>query len=332
MFFRDLRRKMSLMLDVQKQHGLRIEELASRLDTAVAATRARPKLVPYSSSRWATEVYPSQRVRGWLAEETPWYTLGAQEWLRNNLGPDDRVLEYGGGKSTLFFARRAGQVTTVEASPSWALWLMMYLYDHPDLMKKTRMLFVPCEWNPDYETGRKAYWTRNGDTLEAEDVMRLQRDLITADASNCNIVAFDGSLRGPVMLYRASKSDFEAFEMVIVDNTESPETWELAERLFAGRLKRIDFVAGPNDRPVAIQRGRHITTIFAKEERLARAVANRNDPPLAEGGEIGPHLLGERLQEDEFEAYFEGLTRAVRSAVDPSFVPFRPNQRSRRGP
>lgn len=70
-------------------------------------------------------------VRSWLsiydlddmvALDVPWWTLAAadavDDFLRER--PDARVLEWGSGASTVWLARRAGSVVTVEHDPGWA--------------------------------------------------------------------------------------------------------------------------------------------------------------------------------------------------------------------
>jgi len=49
----------------------------------------------------------------------PWLTLPAIDALQKFLEPDMRVFEYGSGGSTLFFARRAGEVVSMEHDADW---------------------------------------------------------------------------------------------------------------------------------------------------------------------------------------------------------------------
>jgi predicted O-methyltransferase YrrM len=49
----------------------------------------------------------------------PFFSYSAIEALEQILRPDMEVFEYGGGGSTLFFARRVRRVTTVENSAEW---------------------------------------------------------------------------------------------------------------------------------------------------------------------------------------------------------------------
>jgi len=61
--------------------------------------------------KWLTSLLPN---RSPLSEEMPWLTFRAIEWLDGYLTPGMSVFEYGAGGSTLFLARRAGSVVSVE--------------------------------------------------------------------------------------------------------------------------------------------------------------------------------------------------------------------------
>jgi hypothetical protein len=58
--------------------------------------------------------------RNALDDETAWITYGALRHLNRIVGSDSRVLEYGSGGSTLYFATRATEVVSVEHDPHWA--------------------------------------------------------------------------------------------------------------------------------------------------------------------------------------------------------------------
>ena len=49
----------------------------------------------------------------------PWLTQAANRMLDTYLLPGDRGLEYGSGRSTLWFARRVAALTSVEHNPVW---------------------------------------------------------------------------------------------------------------------------------------------------------------------------------------------------------------------
>ena len=49
----------------------------------------------------------------------PWYTRGAINFLDKTLAPSMKVLEFGGGASTCWFANRVSHVTCIESDPFW---------------------------------------------------------------------------------------------------------------------------------------------------------------------------------------------------------------------
>lgn len=54
-----------------------------------------------------------------LKNELPWLTFPVIDFLNTWLTKEHRVLEYGGGSSSIYFARRAGEVITVEHHTGW---------------------------------------------------------------------------------------------------------------------------------------------------------------------------------------------------------------------
>lgn len=51
--------------------------------------------------------------------EMPWLTPQACTLLCELVRPDDRILEFGSGRSTRWFAKHAGVVTSIEHNPEW---------------------------------------------------------------------------------------------------------------------------------------------------------------------------------------------------------------------
>jgi SAM-dependent methyltransferase len=51
--------------------------------------------------------------------EIPWFAYAAIDFLEESLRPGMSVCEYGSGGSTLFFARRAKSVLSIEDNPKW---------------------------------------------------------------------------------------------------------------------------------------------------------------------------------------------------------------------
>ncbi|HZR15764.1 MAG TPA: class I SAM-dependent methyltransferase [Verrucomicrobiae bacterium] len=55
--------------------------------------------------------------------EIPWFSYAAIDFLDPFVRPDMAVFEYGSGGSTLFFAKRAQRVFSVEDNPQWFDWV-----------------------------------------------------------------------------------------------------------------------------------------------------------------------------------------------------------------
>jgi predicted O-methyltransferase YrrM len=51
--------------------------------------------------------------------DVPWLAPAAVEFLEGYLKPEDRLLEFGSGRSTLWFAKRIAHITSVEHNPEW---------------------------------------------------------------------------------------------------------------------------------------------------------------------------------------------------------------------
>lgn len=56
-----------------------------------------------------------------VSEKFPWINFRAVNWLEAYLKPDMNVFEYGSGGSTIFIAKRAGKIVSVEHSREWYL-------------------------------------------------------------------------------------------------------------------------------------------------------------------------------------------------------------------
>lgn len=215
----------------------------------------------------------------WLAIGTPWITDGAKAWVEANLRSDDCVLEFGAGRSSVYWAKRAAKATIVEASPDWTIWLLLHLYKNPQLLKRVRVHFCPAEWNPDFNRGVKRYWTENRSALTDADIVTLERDLITVNFPGNNIVLFDGSVRDAVFLYQVATMNLSEIEVIIIDNCEIVGTSEIAAALIPLEFERLDFVAGSTDDIPVHQKGKHITSIFVKRERLNNSISIKTETP-----------------------------------------------------
>lgn len=266
--------KMAGTIDAVAQTASRIEVGQAKGAPASPVVPAPFKLTNSPQLDRVVEEYAKGGRDKWLGIGTPWITEGAKSWLDKNILPTDSVLEFGAGRSTIFWAAKAGKVTCVEASPDWFMWVFMYLYSRPDLIKKVRLFFCPTDWNPAFNPkGMRRYWTDNRQALAEQDIYDLEAGLITPSFPGHNVMLFDGSLRGPVFVYQATMANFDEVEVVVVDNTETGYNGAVGDYLIPKNFIRYDFVAGPKDEVPAHQNGKHITTIYVREDRAKRSTS-----------------------------------------------------------
>ena len=232
------------------------------------------------------------------------------------------MLEFGTGRSTIFFAAQAARVTTVEASPGWFLWVYMYLYKHPNLMKRARLHFMPTEWNPSFEKGRRRYWTENANQLDTEDIASLERDLITVSHEGNNVLMFDGSLREPVFVYQVSNANFDEVDMVIIDNTELDFNSLAGDFMIPPDFVRLDFVAGSKDQIPPHQKDKHITSIYISSKRFALSKPVETETPVTlTAEEREPFVLGEPMDARGFRSRLGAITDHINRVTPGEFQP-----------
>lgn len=69
------------------------------------------------AAQWARSFGPR---RDPFTSDEPWVTYPAIAWMERTLTREMRGFEYGSGGSTLFFARRVGEITAAEHDAGWA--------------------------------------------------------------------------------------------------------------------------------------------------------------------------------------------------------------------
>jgi SAM-dependent methyltransferase len=89
-------------------------------DPGTRAGRFHTARGPMGISGWLR--YPAAwwRARTGRVPERPWIVPAAIGWLGRRIRPDWSVLELGSGRSTAWYARRAGRVLSLEDNEFWA--------------------------------------------------------------------------------------------------------------------------------------------------------------------------------------------------------------------
>lgn len=193
-----------------------------------------------------------------LKDPKPWMTPGLIAYLEKNIRSTDKVVEYGGGISSLFWAKRAQFTYTVEASPEWAPWIIQEMAKRPELLQKWTMQFTPCDWN---RTPRspKLYWQRNRIGLDQAET--LTRTYTTAPF-HPDIFVIDGSVRPQCCEMVSRYVEDKPVRMIVVDNMETMEPHTVDR--FVG-YERIDFWETDLALIPAHQKGRWCSSVFVRE-------------------------------------------------------------------
>lgn len=84
---------------------------------AGATAVVTPLRFAFVTGHWHSAIATKARARS--GEALPWYTYPAIDFLAQRSYCGRHVLEFGGGQSTLWWAKRADSVTTIEEDQAW---------------------------------------------------------------------------------------------------------------------------------------------------------------------------------------------------------------------
>lgn len=76
---------------------------------------------PYGWGRWASSLFAIYNTDRMIELDLPWWNVEATRTIEAFLGnrPNARIFEYGSGASTVWLAKRCGEIHTVEHDKSW---------------------------------------------------------------------------------------------------------------------------------------------------------------------------------------------------------------------
>jgi predicted O-methyltransferase YrrM len=175
----------------------------------------------------------------------PWYTYAALEWLAPRVRATDRVFEFGGGYSTVWYGQHASEVVTVEHD---RLWLDQV---RPRIGKNVTLLQRDAA----------------GNDAEGAVGSRYYSAIEEYPANSFDIIVIDGKERVPCS--RVAPSRLRDGGIIIFDNSDRPAFRPGIDHLHAQGFGRIDFygfVAGVGTR--------NCTSILSKQFDGRWAVEN----------------------------------------------------------
>ncbi|MGO4878364.1 FkbM family methyltransferase [Pedobacter psychrotolerans] len=100
-----------------------------------------------NSIGWFTAFDQKQAVDG-KGRALPWVTYSFIDFIKERITKSQHIFEYGSGSSTIFYAERAGKVTSVEHDKGW--------FDKVKGTSPANAEMIFCELHRDGEYARKA--------------------------------------------------------------------------------------------------------------------------------------------------------------------------------
>lgn len=146
-----------------------------------------------------------KRVHERLRPDAPWIAPSTVRYLEGQVTPSTRVLEFGSGRSTMWFAMRCAHVTSVEHDASWYERVSGTLRER-QLEGRVDLRLVPLD-HPIDEGTRPAY------DPEPEYVSEATR----AANGSFDVVLVDGHYRQACIL--ASLAKLKPGGLLVVDNS-----------------------------------------------------------------------------------------------------------------
>lgn len=144
-------------------------------------------------------------------EPLPWYTYPAIDFLRHRRFEGKRILEFGGGQSTLWWAARADKVLTVDSDEEWAD------YVRQNVGENVAVHYVPLD-------------------RESRTVKPIREVIAASGIDKFDIIVIDGHLREE--LVAVAFDHLAANGAIIMDNAEG---YSFANLTADRDCRRIEF-------------------------------------------------------------------------------------------
>ena len=184
--------------------------------------------------RWSDSFRPG---RNSVADELPWINFPALAYLEQQLRPEYKVFEFGGGGSTLFFCKNVAEVATVEDHPEWF-----------DVLTRTvrekgygnwKGFLIRPEEITDMQTARRpsdpAAFASGAKGLERLSFEKYARAIDPYPDDYFDVIVVDGRAR-PSCIQQALPH-LKTGGLLVVDNTERPYYLAFFQQVIADRFR-----------------------------------------------------------------------------------------------
>lgn len=164
------------------------------------------------------------KLRMALSPDYPWLVSGAVRRIEAFLRPEHRVFEWGGGRSTIFFARRAGSVVTVEHVRKWRRRLAARIEELG--LENVTLRFVephdPAQGDPPAPSPARSTLWSDPEAREDKPEFRVYADaVLDYPDGHFDLVLVDGRAR--VACARNALDKLAPGGLLVLDNAEWPK-------------------------------------------------------------------------------------------------------------
>ena len=177
-----------------------------------------------------------------MSQAIPWLTIWTIDFLEDYLKSDMRVFEYGGGGSTIFFAKRVEQLVTIEHDREWYNMLINYMEKHK--IVNCNIHYMPAEntvtdgLNP---SDPEHYFS--GDPRFVQNVFNAYASSIDKFPDNYfDLILIDGRARPSCMKHGITKVKRNG--LLILDNADRPH-YQAILRTVPGNFRLVSDHFGP---------------------------------------------------------------------------------------
>jgi hypothetical protein len=156
-----------------------------------------------------------------LADERPWITFAAIRFLEKALNKQMRIYEYGSGGSTVFFAKRAGEVVSVEHDPDWGRRVMESMKRGG--YKNWRIVLIEPTLNATSINGDPSdsnSYVSGGDNFRGRSFKDYASSIDQYPDRHFDVVLIDGRARPSCFKHAVPKVKKHGY--VVWDNTDRP--------------------------------------------------------------------------------------------------------------
>lgn len=175
-----------------------------------------------------------------LSNERAWIPFAAHRFLGRLLNKKMRVYEYGAGGSTLFFAKRAAEVISVEHDPAWAEEISQVLKKKG--YRNARVNFIEAKKDvtlPDPDPTDPDGYVSGAPEFKGYSFRDYAESIDSFPDGTFDLIMIDGRARPSCFKHAEPKLKKHGY--LILDNSERPEYIRANEALQRPHWERMNF-------------------------------------------------------------------------------------------